>query len=66
MYVRLGNAKDVFIASQTVRNDIAKKPEDFRDRKLTQPDDGASDPGGAEKRRREKSSWRRKANTGKS
>ncbi|MBA3831907.1 MAG: DUF4340 domain-containing protein [Chthoniobacterales bacterium] len=35
MYVRLGEAKDVFIAGQTVRNDIAKKPDDFRDRKLT-------------------------------
>lgn len=35
MYVRLGDAKDVFIAGQTVRNDISKKPDDFRDRKLT-------------------------------
>ncbi|MBA3961282.1 MAG: DUF4340 domain-containing protein [Chthoniobacterales bacterium] len=35
MYVRLGDAKDVIIAGQTVRNDISKKPDDFRDRKLT-------------------------------
>ena len=35
MYVRLGDAKDVLIAGQTVRNDISKKPNDFRDRKLT-------------------------------
>src|SRR5450432_3156170 len=35
MYVRLGDAKDVFVAPQTVRNDISKKPDDFRDRKLT-------------------------------
>ncbi len=35
MYIRLGEVKDVFIASQSVRNDISKKPDDFRDRKLT-------------------------------
>lgn len=35
MYVRLGEAKDVFVAAQTVRADISKKPDDFRDRKLT-------------------------------
>jgi hypothetical protein len=35
MYVRVGDASDVVIAAQSVRNDIAKKPEDFRDRKLT-------------------------------
>ncbi|HMG04540.1 MAG TPA: DUF4340 domain-containing protein [Chthoniobacterales bacterium] len=35
MYVRLGNANEVFIAAQSVRNDIAKKPEEFRDKKLT-------------------------------
>jgi Domain of unknown function (DUF4340) len=35
MYVRLGNSNDVFIAAQSVRNDIAKKPEEFRDKKLT-------------------------------
>jgi hypothetical protein len=35
MYVRVGEAKEVLIAGQTVRNDISKKPDDFRDRKLT-------------------------------
>lgn len=35
MYVRIGDANEVVIAAQTVRNDIAKKPEDFRDKKLT-------------------------------
>ena len=35
MYVRLADAKDVFIAAQNVRTDISKKPDDFRDRKLT-------------------------------
>src|ERR1041384_5579864 len=35
MYVRLGDGNDVFVAAQSVRNDIAKKPEDFRDKKLT-------------------------------
>jgi hypothetical protein len=35
MYVRLGNTNDVFMAAQSVRNDIAKKPEEFRDKKLT-------------------------------
>jgi hypothetical protein len=35
MYVRVGDENDVFIAPQSVRNDIAKKPEDFRDKKLT-------------------------------
>jgi hypothetical protein len=35
MYVRVGDNGDVIIAPQSVRNDIAKKPEDFRDRKLT-------------------------------
>jgi hypothetical protein len=35
MYVRLGDSNDVFIAAQSVRNDIAKKPEEFRDKKLT-------------------------------
>src|SRR3954463_179165 len=35
MYVRVGDNGDVIIAAQTVRNDIAKKPEDFRDKKLT-------------------------------
>jgi hypothetical protein len=35
MYVRPGENGDVVIAAQSVRNDIAKKPEDFRDKKLT-------------------------------
>jgi hypothetical protein len=35
MYVRVGDNGDVVIAAQSVRTDIAKKPEDFRDRKLT-------------------------------
>ncbi len=36
MYVRFENAREVFLVRQTVKNDIAKKPEDFRDRKLTE------------------------------
>lgn len=35
MYVRVGDGSDVIIAAQSVRNDIAKKPEEFRDKKLT-------------------------------
>ena len=35
MYVRLGDSNEVVIAAQSVRNDIAKKPEEFRDKKLT-------------------------------
>jgi hypothetical protein len=35
MYVRAGDNGEVVIAAQSVRNDIAKKPEDFRDKKLT-------------------------------
>ncbi len=35
MYVRFANAREVYIATQTVRTDIAKKSDDFRDRKLT-------------------------------
>lgn len=35
MYVRLDNSKDVFLAAQSVRKDVEKKAEDFRDRKLT-------------------------------
>lgn len=35
MYVRLATTNDVFLAAQSVRNDIAKKPEEFRDKKLT-------------------------------
>jgi hypothetical protein len=33
--VRVGESGDVIIAAQSVRNDIAKKPEEFRDKKLT-------------------------------
>ncbi len=36
MYVRFENSKDIFITTQTVKNELAKKPEDFRDRKLTE------------------------------
>lgn len=35
MYVRVGDKGDVIVAPQSVRNDISKKPEDFRDKKLT-------------------------------
>ena len=35
VYVRLDNSKDVFLATKNVRDDIAKKPEEFRDKKLT-------------------------------
>ncbi len=35
VYVRMGQAREVLIAAQNVRNDLAKKPDDFRDRKLT-------------------------------
>ena len=35
VYVRLEGSDDVYLASQSVRNDIVKKPEEFRDRKLT-------------------------------
>ena len=35
MYVRLENSKDVFLTSQTVRKDLERKAEDFRDRRLT-------------------------------
>ena len=35
MYVRFADSKDVYIAAQTVRTDIAKKPDEFRDRRLT-------------------------------
>jgi hypothetical protein len=34
-YVRFENSKEAFIAGQSVKKDIEKKPEDFRDRKLT-------------------------------
>ena len=35
MYVRLEGSNDVFIASNTVRSDVSRKAEDFRDRRLT-------------------------------
>jgi len=35
MYVRFGNSKETFLANQSVKKAIEKKPEDFRDRKLT-------------------------------
>jgi len=35
MYVRFDNSKDAFVADQSVKKAIDKKPEDFRDRKLT-------------------------------
>ncbi|MEP6686182.1 MAG: DUF4340 domain-containing protein [Verrucomicrobiota bacterium] len=35
MYVRFADSKDALIASQAIRNDAAKKPEEFRDKKLT-------------------------------
>ncbi|MDQ2659896.1 MAG: DUF4340 domain-containing protein, partial [Verrucomicrobiota bacterium] len=40
MYVRFENAKDTFVVRRTVRKDIAKKPEEFRDRKLTEINTG--------------------------
>src|SRR5438270_2077016 len=35
MYVRFDNSKQTFLTSQSVRKAIDKKPEEFRDRKLT-------------------------------
>ena len=35
MYVRFENSKETFVAGQSVKKDIDKKPEEFRDRKLT-------------------------------
>ena len=35
IYVRLENSGEVFLASQSIKNQISKKPEEFRDRKLT-------------------------------
>ena len=35
MYVRREGSNEVFLAGQSVRTDISKKPEDFRDKKLT-------------------------------
>ena len=36
MYVRFENSKDTFLVRNSVKNDIAKKAEEFRDRKLTE------------------------------
>src|SRR5213596_2863551 len=36
MYVRLGDSKETFLAGQSIKKDIDKKPEEFRDRKLTE------------------------------
>jgi hypothetical protein len=36
MYVRFADNEDVFIVPQTVRTMIAKKPDEFRDRRLTE------------------------------
>jgi hypothetical protein len=35
MYVRFANSKETFLVNQSVKKTIDKKPEDFRDRKLT-------------------------------
>src|SRR5215211_2133836 len=35
MYVRFENGKDTFLVRNTIKNDISKKAEEFRDRKLT-------------------------------
>jgi len=35
IYVRFENSKNVFLATENIKNAISKKPEDFRDRKLT-------------------------------
>jgi len=35
MYVRFQNSKETFLATQSVKKDIDKKPDEFRDRKLT-------------------------------
>src|SRR5205823_10762520 len=35
LYVRFENSKETFLAGQSVKKDIDKKPEEFRDRKLT-------------------------------
>ena len=35
MYVRFQHSKETFLASQAIKKDIDKKPEEFRDKKLT-------------------------------
>ena len=44
MYVRVGDSGDVVVAAQSVRNDIAKKPEDFRDPEPNRCNRAASHP----------------------
>jgi hypothetical protein len=36
MYVRFQNSKETFLAGQSVKKDVDKKPEEFRDRRLTE------------------------------
>jgi hypothetical protein len=36
MYVRFQNSKETFLAGQSVKKDIDKKPEEFRDKRLTE------------------------------
>ena len=36
MYVRFQNSKETFLAAQSVKKDIDKKPEEFRDKRLTE------------------------------
>ena len=36
IYVRFQNSKDTFLAGQSVKKEIDKKPEEFRDKKLTE------------------------------
>jgi hypothetical protein len=35
MYVRLENSKETFLAAQSIKKEVEKKPAEFRDRKLT-------------------------------
>src|SRR6266567_1465653 len=35
MYVRFENSKETFLTAQSIKKEIGKKPEEFRDRKLT-------------------------------
>ena len=35
MYVRFENSKETFLADQSIKKDIQKRPEEFRDKKLT-------------------------------
>ena len=40
MYVRFQNSKETFLAGQSVKKDIDKQPEEFRDKKLTDLSNG--------------------------